>query len=41
MALEKKQEKDEKSERTPKGYKVRSPSREQLLAGKKPPKPER
>ncbi len=41
MALQKKQEKDEQSERGPKGYKVRVPTREELLAKKRPrPKPQ-
>jgi hypothetical protein len=36
MALQKKQEKDEQSERGPKGYKLRIPPREELLTNKRP-----
>jgi hypothetical protein len=40
MALQKKQEKDEQSERGPKGYKVSIPPRERLLTdAKKRPQP--
>jgi hypothetical protein len=36
MALQKKVEKDEQSERTPKGYTLRIPPREELLTKKRP-----
>ncbi len=40
MALQKKQEKDEQSERGPKGYRVSVPPREQLLTNARKPRPQ-